>query len=387
MDSQIVTKSEIITNSEAFLIPTKSKSLLGKGGYGRVIICPEGACKYFTSREIFFREAALSIYLDELPSIVRTINIDCINKMIKMDRYQSSFHVWIQKNPYIRGDGKDSIRIGFIFRILLGLNSLHQLGLLHGDIKPANILINNNLAVLADFGNTGSPLYVNLRYMTKFYSPPERETTLSADIYALGVTILEIWKPIRTWKSIGVLKSDGNKKLSIQSIRPDNSKLKEDIEYSNIPGRLKIMALLCVDLNIINRPTPKYMYNQLTGETLLCHLPNIPYKTSKYGINTEQLCEVMRKMREYARIFELKSPERTLGLFNYWVSIRKINPKDYDNYARAILYLYDQIIRTSASRNIVAYFGKDELSQIQGKNKVCQLLGEKRGLQILIRGF
>ncbi len=387
MDSQIVTNPKIITNSGAFLIPIESKSLLGKGSYGRVVICPGGACKYFKSNEIFFHEAALSLYLNELPSIVRTINVDCINKMIKMDKYQSSFHDWIQVNPYTLGDGKDPTRIRFILLILEGLNSLHQLGLLHGDIKPANVLINDDRAVLADFGNTGSPLYINLRYMTKFYSPPEKEATLSTDIYALGVTILEVWKSVRTWESLKTAKSNGDKKPSLLSVKPDNLELRKDIESSNIPDKLKYMAILCVDPNIINRPTPKGMYKDLTNVTLLCHLPNIPVKISKYGIYAEQLCKVMRMMREYAEIFELSSPERTIGLFNYLVGIGKTNPEDYDICAKAILYLYDQVVHPSTSRNIIAYFGRDELVQNKGKNKVCQLLEEKRGLQILIQGY
>ncbi len=352
------------------LVPTKAKTLLGEGTYGQVIICPGGACKSFVSREIFFHESALSLYLTGLPNIVEVKEIDCPNKMIRMARYQDNLHRWTGKNPYVSGDNKSEIRFNLILNILSGLNSLHQLGLLHGDIKPANILVTDNRAVLADFGNTGSPLYISLRLMTKFYAPPDEETTLSADIYALGIIILEMWKPFRSYR-----------------VPFKNYELRLRIKLSPLPIELKRIVLLCVDILPKNRPMAKDIYHQLTGFKLFCHLPVISMKKSLYGIDSEILCKIMKIMRDHARHFGLSSPERTLGLFHYWIGVRKINPDDYLSYAMAILYLYDQIIRPGRSGNIKAYFGPNESKQLKGKRRVCQLLKEKRGLQILIQGY
>ena len=179
-----------------------------------------------------------------------------------------------------------------------------------------------------------------------------------------------MWKPFRSYK-----------------IPPKNHELHLMIKLSPLPIELKRIALLCVDLLPKNRPAAKDIYSQLTGFKLFCHLPEIPMKQSLYGIDSEILCEIMKTMRDYARHFDLSSPERTLGLFHYWIGVRKINPKDYLSYAEAILYLYDQIIRPGRSGNIKAYFGNDGSKQLEGKRQVCQLLEEKRGLQILIQGY
>nr|QBK91275.1 MAG: putative serine/threonine protein kinase [Pithovirus LCPAC202] len=375
-------------NHEKRLVPTESKYLLGKGSYGKVEICPEGACKTFVSTEIFYHEAALSMYLYGMPSIVETIEVDCHNKIIKMVRYEESFHTWIGKNTYFSGDGKEKKRINFILYILMGLNTLHQLGLLHGDLKPGNILIKGDRAVLADFGNTGSPLYISFRHMTKFYAPPDNETTLSADIYALGIIILEMWKPLVTWTSLDkYMKSDKNKKLSFYSFPPNNKKLQEDIKSAPFPQMLKNIVLRCVNPHPTKRPTPKFIYWQLTNTWLDCYLPKIQTKDIIYSISTKHLCEIMEMMRHNLKIFKLRSPERALGLFNYWVGIRKVDPKDYTNCALAILYLYNQIVHPTRHLNIEAYFGKDKFRQIEGEKQICQLLDEKRGLQILIQGY
>ncbi len=352
------------------LISTKPETLLGRGTYGRVIICPGGACKLFVLRATFFHESAFSIYLTGLPGIVEVKEIDCPKKMIRMALYQDNLHRWGRKNPYIPGEDSFGIRIKLILHVLIGLNSLHQLGLLHGDIKPANILIKDEQAVLADFGNTGSPLYITLKSMTRFYAPPDKETTLSADIYALGIIILEMWKPFKSYKT-----------------PPENHNLQIDIKLSPLPRVLKSIVLRCINLDPKNRPTAKDIYHQLTNVELSCYFPEIPVRQSIHTIDREELCKILNTMRIQARNFNLSSPERTLGLFHYWVGIRKVNPSDYLNYAMAILYLYDQIIRPSRSRNIKAYFGENKSRQIEGKRQICQLLKEKRGLQILIQGY
>jgi hypothetical protein len=81
------------------------------------------------------------------------------------------------------------------------------------------------------------------------------------------------------------------------------------------------------------------------------------------------------------------SPERTLGFFNYWVKTRKIDPKDYMDYALAIIYLHDQINNLGQPLKIRNVFKNEKAVQMSAKLKVCELLEEKRGLQFLILGY
>ncbi|KAG2038121.1 kinase-like domain-containing protein [Suillus americanus] len=92
------------------------------------------------------------------------------------------------------------------FRSLLsGVHFLHERGVVHNDIKPANILLSHkNIPVLVDFGfaekyDLSSPkaFHSNLAYGTPEYLSPERarglpHDTRKSDMWSLGVTFFEI---------------------------------------------------------------------------------------------------------------------------------------------------------------------------------------------------
>lgn len=91
--------------------------------------------------------------------------------------------------------------INFAAQLLLAIEHVHQLGIVHADIKPANILVTNDDKIkLIDFGlckflqpntnffmgrPTGTPLYVSPEIVT-----PGRYS-LQSDLWALGICIFE----------------------------------------------------------------------------------------------------------------------------------------------------------------------------------------------------
>mgnify|MGYP002789387050 CR=1 FL=1 len=95
--------------------------------------------------------------------------------------------------------------------VLQALGYLHRHRMIHGDVKPANILLNGNndddtiVAKLADFGLCSEPLSIvdqpnPVNGGTPYFCPPEvfeeggyQNKTCKADVYALGVTLWSLF--------------------------------------------------------------------------------------------------------------------------------------------------------------------------------------------------
>ena len=89
-----------------------------------------------------------------------------------------------------------------VARLLLaigeGLEALHALELVHGDVKPSNVLVGtDNVVKLTDVGLAAGPAPDGRLRGTPAYLAPERLADVScagraADVYALGVTAFEL---------------------------------------------------------------------------------------------------------------------------------------------------------------------------------------------------
>ena len=146
--------------------------------------------------------------------------------------------------PYYRGDSLDAfVRNGGTFSLedlksaiipslLESLKSIHEIGIIHKDLKPANIIVNEedqNL-VLIDFGisteTDGRTIVVTQTGKTPFYAAPETVSgafSVYSDYYSLGICIYELFTGYTPFQNSSISESDIARYAQIQQIPyPDN---------------------------------------------------------------------------------------------------------------------------------------------------------------------
>ncbi|MCH2210707.1 MAG: serine/threonine protein kinase [Fuerstiella sp.] len=149
------------------------------------------------------------------------------------------------------------------------LRYAHQQQLVHNDIKPANILVNEDGRVwITDFGLSGtvraseSNLEADAPYGTLRYMPPERFSGVSdrrSDLYSLGLTFYEMLTRQYAFDA------DSEAEL-IQRICEERVIRPSKIQ-PKIPRDLETVVMNCIE----KRPTDRYQNAEsLYSDLLLC---------------------------------------------------------------------------------------------------------------------
>lgn len=184
---------------------------LSTGSFSVVYACDIGVYKHYKQQKTKdsmeanrFIPLELSILrsLQHVPFFVQLEDIIHDKDVVigaTMVRYKQNLNTFIKNMQH-----KDHTKAQKImYQLLCALQMLHSINVLHGDIKPENILLDhNNNAVLCDFNSCHmlSPVNkksVNNRYTyTLWYRPPEiflrKKITLQADIWSLGIVFSEL---------------------------------------------------------------------------------------------------------------------------------------------------------------------------------------------------
>lgn len=119
---------------------------------------------------------------------------------ILMPFAESDLYKYVNK---IREKDKLQLKLKTIFwQLSCALGFLHSNNIIHGDIKPSNILVKSSRVLLSDFSlsnlcfNENHRIY-NKQAYTNFYRAPEVSSdsgyTFKADVYALGCSFYEIY--------------------------------------------------------------------------------------------------------------------------------------------------------------------------------------------------
>jgi serine/threonine protein kinase len=206
----------LLGRSRGFTLGGKYRVLefLGAGGMGSVYLCEHTAMRRWVAVKVlpadqgkdsssyverFYREARASAALDH-PNIVRAFDVDHDGKLhfLVMEYVDGvSLQQLVERHGPL-----DPVRAAhYLCQVALGLQHAHEAGLVHRDVKPANLLLDRTGTVkvldlgLARFFHEDDGLskkYDENVLGTTDYLAPEQvidgKVDIRADIYALGAS-------------------------------------------------------------------------------------------------------------------------------------------------------------------------------------------------------
>lgn len=187
--------------------------------------------------------------------------------------------------------------------IIEGLKAVHDVGILHKDLKPANLIPDDSgeRIVLIDFGissDAGKNTFVVTQTgMTPFYAAPEAMQGIfhmETDYYALGITVFELFSGFTPFQNPGLSPEDAARLASISKIEFPN----------NFPAELKklILGLTYKDISHRNEngnPNRRWGYDEvrrwlngedvpIPGESVSQKQKFLPYRFDGAVYSTEE---------------------------------------------------------------------------------------------------
>ncbi|MBN1551542.1 serine/threonine protein kinase [bacterium] len=210
------------------------EKILGHGGMGKVYLVkrnldqalfavktlPDSVFKNPDSRKLFIRELGTWKRLAEYPHITACRFFRTVNERLAIfSEYVDggSLLQWLEE----RRITQLQIILDIAIQTAWGLDAAHRQGIVHQDVKPANVLMTSDgIAKITDFGlsrassfvdfpkskhqKDSSPL-VSTRGMTLAYCSPEQaqgeKVSTKTDMWSLGVTLLELFTGSVQWKT------------------------------------------------------------------------------------------------------------------------------------------------------------------------------------------
>jgi len=185
----------------------KILSALGSGGFGTVYLAEDTWIGKKVALKVPHRQSVNFGELLKEPRLLASLNHPNIVSVLTAEKQDNVFFIVME---YVAGETLESIiaregaidltrALDFTCQICNAVDYAHNQGVIHRDLRPANVLVaENGLVKVADFG-TSRFLELAEHGTTVIGSPPymapeqfHGRATFASDIYSLGVTMYQM---------------------------------------------------------------------------------------------------------------------------------------------------------------------------------------------------
>lgn len=304
---------------------------LGYGAYGQVIKRDNKAIKKFKDTCSLIQEYSASIYLKGSENVICALGYDLIKKEIIYPLYNEDLQKWVLRkmNQWHERNFDEAAKIQDIIQILkqilIGLIHIHDKGMVHGDLKPRNILLNNeNELVIADLGFISVRYYSKCAYCTPKYSESQINKSYKHDIYSFGIMVMKILLG-------NIVKTETVK--NYEEMHHLTQSIKNQI-FRDILSRI-------VSQDITQRPSAREILLTISGQDY----HTIPQPRRKYHVSHSEEIEkhVKEEMKRISEHYVLYREEKFTAAIIYFLTTREIPQTLYDKYIKAMLYIMSSI--------------------------------------------
>lgn len=194
------------------VMETTCSKQIGEGAYGEVFYLSSSddyvvKCAKTVDRNCGISYSSLREWVvcsqNRHYNLPKAIHIDTRKEVAVFPHYGTTLKTLLKNKVLTRHQ-----KISITQQLLRGVAYAHNsLGIFHRDIKPENVMYNpdSNRCVLIDWGISRSERFdenVSTRMYTLWYRPPEvvmgsKKYTFSADIWAAGILLVELWLGFR----------------------------------------------------------------------------------------------------------------------------------------------------------------------------------------------
>jgi serine/threonine protein kinase len=270
----------------------------GRGSYGTVTVEGDRAIKKFKKLSHITQESIAAIFLQGHPHIVQFVSANFYEKKMVMQRHTKTLRKWMD----FEGDRVRPVKqkIEVLRQILKGLMTIHSLKLVHGDMKPGNILLDEDPlhVVIADLGFISLRPFSKVERTAAVYRDKVVKSCHGHDIYSTAIIMLELFGELKinfqaTYNQIHDAIND-----EIKDIKGEPSR------YPIPANDFRKLLLTMTDSYHEARPSIAIVYQTLFGDKI-----EYPYIKNKFEIDIE-IPEIKTTMKELSRKYNIDRANR-----------------------------------------------------------------------------